>query len=57
MSLTVQRKWLASRTGTIAALMLIAALTVGCLCPCLPISCDAWLYADAWVDGDCDGHH
>lgn len=57
MSLTVQRKWLASRTGTIAALMLIAALTVGCLCPCLPISCDAWLYADVWVDGGCDGHH
>lgn len=43
------------RCTTLGALLLLTGLSVGCLCPCFPISCDAWPFADVWVDADCDG--
>ena len=37
------------------ALLALGALSAGCFCPCFPVFCDAWPFADAWVDADCDG--
>jgi hypothetical protein len=43
------------RCTTLGALVLLTGLSVGCLCPCCFISCEAMPFADAWVDADCDG--
>jgi hypothetical protein len=51
---TVERKGFPAWIGVACALAIIATLVVGC-CMCVPISCDAWPFADAWLDADCDG--
>jgi len=47
--------YLAKRAGAAGLLLVLAVLCVGCCCPCAPMSCDAWRFAGAWVDADCDG--
>jgi len=47
---------LGSRPGPIlVVLAAMASILGGCFCPCFPVSCDAWPFADAWVDENCDG--
>jgi len=43
------------RVGAAGLLLVLAVLCVGCCCSWVPMFCDAWPFADAWVDADCDG--
>lgn len=55
-SLVPVDKRVARWIGSVSVLTIVATMSVGCFCPCVPVFCDSWPFADAWVDTDCDGH-
>lgn len=53
-SILIDRR-LARWIGAVGALTIVATLSVGCFCPCVPVFYDSLGYGIAYVDANCNG--